>query len=80
MFHDEFEYFIQHQDELVKQYGGRVIVIKDKQIVGDYATELEAYNASQKKYPVGTFFIQRCQSGADAYTQAFHSRIVFAQQ
>lgn len=74
----EFDYFLKHHDELVRKYLGRVVVIKDQQVIGDYDTELEAISASQKNgHHVGTFLVQKVEKGEGAYTQTFHSRVAF---
>lgn len=72
----EFNYFIEHQDDLVKKYPGKFVVIKDCQVIGAYTTELEAINETKKKYAVGTFFVQACKPGKESYTQTYHSRVV----
>ena len=74
----EFEYYLKNQDQLVAQYRGRVIVIKDQQVFGDYADEITAIEAAQKKHPLGTFLVQRCEPGSAGFTQTFHSRVSFA--
>lgn len=68
MFANELQFFIDHQDELVKQYEGQTLAIKDDQVLGAYDTPLEAYLETQKKYQLGTFMIQPCEPGAEAYT------------
>lgn len=74
----EFDYFLKHHDELVRKYLGRVIVIKDQQIIGDYASELEAISSSQQAgHKLGTFLVQKVEEGEGAYTQTFHSRVAF---
>ena len=73
----ELNYYIQHQDELVKKYEGKYLIIKDKQVVGVYDEEIDAYNDAKSKYEVGTFLIQPCMPGSESYTQTFHSRAVF---
>jgi len=73
----EFEFYLKNQDNLVKQYAGRYIVIKDEKVIGDYKTTIEALEESKKKYEEGTFLIQLCVPGRDAYTQTFHSRVSF---
>jgi len=77
MLEKEFKYFKAHQEELVKKFEGRFLVIKDESIVGDYSTEAEAYNEAKRKFELGTFLIQHCLPGKDAYTQTFHSRVAF---
>ncbi len=78
MLEKEFKYYLDHQAELVEKYNGRFLVIKDESVVGDFATMEEAYFDSVQKYELGTFLIQECTEGDKAYTQTFHSRVVFA--
>jgi Family of unknown function (DUF5678) len=78
MLHDELKYFIDHQDELVKQYKDKYIVIKDQRVIGAYDSEFEAYNVTKEQHALGTFLIQKCEPGASVYTQSFNSRAIFA--
>lgn len=71
----EFKYFIKHQTELVKKYNGKFVVIKGEQVIGVYNSEIEAYTETQKKETLGTFLIQECKSGANSYSQTYHSRV-----
>jgi hypothetical protein len=77
MLDKEFKYFVDHQDELVKKYEGRFIVIVDESVVGAYSSDAEAYVEATKTRKPGTFLIQHCIPGATAYRQSFHSRAVF---
>lgn len=72
----EFNYYVEHQDELVKEYNGKYIVIKDCKVIGAYDAELEAVEKSAEKYELGTFLVQKCEPGSDSYTQTYHSRVV----
>ncbi len=72
----EFEYYRQHQDELVAQYQGKFIVIADEKVIGAYDSEMEAYQSAQKERALGTFLIQRCLPGTEGYTQTFQSRVL----
>jgi len=74
---DEFEYYLANQDALVKQYGGKVIVIKEGAVLGAYATELEAVNATKVNHALGTFLVQKCTPGATDTSMTFHSRVSF---
>jgi len=73
----EFKYYLDNQDELVKKYNGRFIVIKNQKVIGDYSTELEAIKKTSQKEELGTFLIQKCEPGSDSYSQMFHSRVAF---
>ena len=72
----EFKYFIDHQNELVQQYGGKFVVIKNQQVIGIYDSEAEAFIETKKQHELGTFLIQECKAGAEVYTQTFHSRVL----
>jgi UDP-N-acetylglucosamine 2-epimerase len=78
MLEKEFQYYLDNQQELVKKYNGKVIVIIGNEVVGVYKNELDALKESQKEYEQGTFLIQKCTPGNEAYTQTFHSRVTFA--
>lgn len=72
----EFDYYLEHQDELVEKYLGRVVVIKDQHVIGDYSDEPEAVLETEKQgHKVGTFLVQKVEKGEGAYTQTFHSRV-----
>ncbi len=72
----QLEYFKSHQDELVRKYRGKFLVIKDQDVKGVYDTEIEAYTDAKKKFELGTFLIQQALPGQESYTQTFHSRVV----
>ena len=74
----EFAYYLDHQDEMVKKYDGKYIVIKDSKVLGDYDDELIAITETQKSHELGTFLVQLVSKGTSAYTQTFHSRVVFS--
>lgn len=78
MLKDELEFFITNQAELVKQYFGKILVIKNKGIIGVYDSALEAYLESQKENELGTFMIQPCENGMEAYTVTISSQEIFA--
>ena len=58
MLDQEFQYFKDHQDELVAQYNGKFIAIAGTDVLGAFDTELDAYWAMKKEHEVGTFLIQ----------------------
>lgn len=77
MLDKEFKYYKDHQEELVRQYKGKFLVIREETVVSVHDKELAAYLDAKKKYPPGTFFIQLCTPGEESYTQTFHSRVSF---
>ena len=74
---NEFDYYLVHQDEMVEKYNGKVIVIKDENVLGAYDDELTAVTETQKSHQLGTFLVQRVSEGSGEYSQTFHSRVVF---
>ena len=64
----EFKYYLDNQNEIVKLYNGKVVVIKDNKVVDAYDNKKQAYFESIKKYKLGTFLIMRCSPGNEAYT------------
>lgn len=75
---DEFTYYLDHQDEMVAQYDGKVIALKGHEVIGVYANESEAVVETQKDHPLGTFLVQKVSTGETDYTAKFHSRVSFA--
>ena len=71
----EFNYYLEHQDEFVKEYNGKFIVIKDCEVIGAFDSELEAINKTSEKYELGTFLVQKCEPGRESYSQTYHSRV-----
>ena len=75
---DEFEFYLANQDDVVQRYNGKIIALKDRQLLGAYDSELEAITELQKTHELGTFLIQRVSPGNEAYTATFHSRVRFS--
>ena len=74
----EFQYYLENQDELVKRYNGKYVVIIGNKVIGAYGSNQEAYLETAKEHELGTFLIQKCEPGTAAYTMTFRSRVSFA--
>ena len=75
---EEFEFYLANQDDMVQRYNGKVIALKDHEVLGAYSSELEALAEVQRTHELGTFLIQRVSPGNEAYTATFHSRVRFS--
>ena len=64
----EFKYYLANQNELVKKYDGRHLVIIGESVVADYESFEQALFTSQEQYEIGTFLIQKCSEGNKDYT------------
>ncbi len=75
MLDKEFTYYLEHQEELVKQYNGKVIVIVGEEVVDSHPDNKTAYLEAIKKYEPGTFLLIHCTPGDEGYTYHQRSRI-----
>lgn len=71
----EFDYFLEHQDELNKVYQNQFLVIKNKQVIGSYDTFNKALQYAKENYTIGNFLIQECLPGIEAYRRACVSKV-----
>ena len=78
MLQDELDFFIGNQDELVRKHRGKVLVLRNREVVGVFDTPLEAYLDAESRYEPGTYAIQRCTPGPEAYTVTIASSLCFA--
>ncbi len=68
MFTEELNFFIANQDQLVKEHAGKVLVLQGNRILGVYPDVISAYLEAQKEHALGTFMIQHCVPGPEAYS------------
>lgn len=73
----EFDYYLAHQAELVKEHNGKFVVIKNAKVIGVFPDQATAVSETAKSHELGTFLVQKVEPGDSAYTQTFHSRVVF---
>ena len=72
----EFQWYLDNQEELVKKYDGRFIVVKDKEVIGEYDALGPAIDETVAKgYKMGTFLVQKCSPGDQDIRAVFHSRV-----
>ena len=75
---DDFKFFRENHDVLLKEYFNKYIVIKDRNVLfcGDSFKDAlsKALNGGLE---LGTFIIQLCSEGESVYTQTFHPRVIF---
>ena len=72
----EFQYYLEHQDELVLKYNNKFLLIKEESILGVYDSKQDAYDFVSQKNELGNVLIQQCSSGNTGTTQTFHSRAI----
>lgn len=75
MIRELFDYYLEHQQELVEKYNGKYLVISKGSIV-PFDSENSAYYYGKSKIGLGNFIVQLCTPGEEAYTQQFFSPIL----
>ena len=64
----QFQFFLDNQDELVLSYDGKIIVVQNNSVKGAFDSTLDAYLYGKRNFELGTFIVQKCISGPEAYT------------
>lgn len=79
MLENEFKFFKDNHDALYRDYPDKYLVIQgNKVLFAEDSMEQAVTKAVENGLKVGTFLVQLCSEGEEAYTQTFHSRVVFA--
>lgn len=77
MLQQEYNYFIEHREELVTEHLGKFLVIEGNEIVGIFDNEADAYVNIIKNGKLGSVLLQQCLPGKEHYCQTFQSRVLF---
>ncbi|NNN10150.1 MAG: hypothetical protein HKL85_13285 [Acidimicrobiaceae bacterium] len=72
---EEFDYYVEHQAELVERYLNKFIVIRGQVVDGAFDSAVEAYKDALTKYEAGTFMIQHVTPGKESYSQTYFSNV-----
>jgi hypothetical protein len=73
---DDFIWYIDNQESLVKEFNGQYLVISGKKVVFHSSNEGEAYRNGVEGYGLGNFILLRCSPGKEDYTMTFHTQRV----
>lgn len=72
---EQYIYFLNNKDSLVKEYPGKFLVISDKFEVFAFESKEEAYIFGVKTFGFGNMLIQECSESAISKVRKFHSRV-----
>ncbi|MDR2368295.1 MAG: hypothetical protein LBF58_09345 [Deltaproteobacteria bacterium] len=76
----QLDYYIAKQDQIVKEFNGKIIALTDGDVKGVYDSKTAALNAMLAAgHKPGTFMIILCTPGDGQYTATFHSNVSFDQ-
>lgn len=59
MLDTERQYFEDHQPELLKEYPGKFVIIRDQEIAGSFDTLQDALVAGTRQFGLSSFLIRR---------------------
>lgn len=69
----DFQWFLEHFSELFEKYGNTYVAIKNKTVIGTYASYAEGVHRTSLTEEIGTFIVQRCGENESAYTDYISS-------
>ena len=76
MLDNEFAYYLKNQDQWSKDHHGKHVVVVGQSVFGFFDNEMEAYLAALKAHKAGTFLIQLCIPGKEAYSQTSYTHVI----
>ncbi len=71
-----FNFYLENQNELVKTYNGKYVVISEQKEIRAYDSEEKAYKESLQDFGEGKFLLQYCSSGKEAYTKTCYNPMI----
>ena len=75
---NDFTWFINHYDELYKQYGTCFLAISGKKVLGAYDRPRKAVEEASNLVPPGEFIVQLCNGDESGYTNYIASTEICA--
>lgn len=69
----EFDWYLKNQEHLLKDYDGRILMIKGEEVIKDFGTMNEAFIYASEQEVLGKVMIQKCSPGNKDYTVTIHT-------
>ncbi|MCL2103226.1 MAG: hypothetical protein FWH25_04215 [Syntrophorhabdaceae bacterium] len=70
----QLEMYIERQHSLVAEYNGKIIALKNGEVLGEYPTKTDALEDMRcKRLAPGEFMIIKCTPGDEEYTARFRT-------
>jgi hypothetical protein len=66
MLDTERQYFEQHREELLQQFPGKFLVIKDQQVCGAFDTITDALTLGSRDFGTSSFLVRRTDQQPEA--------------
>ena len=71
----EYNWYRNNQSKLAEQHEGKVLVIKNRGVIGVFDDKIKAIKKTALEHDLGTFLVQKCASDPESTTATFHSRV-----
>ena len=75
---EELEHYQTVREDLAKQYAGKYVAIKGREILGVYSDYMAAARALYVAHEQGSVFIQEIKSGENAHIGVIHTPGILA--
>jgi len=69
----EFRWYLKNQDDLLKKYDGKIIMIKGEEVITAFEEMADALEYATDKGLLGEVMIQKCSPGNKDYTVTIHT-------
>ncbi|MCE2473573.1 MAG: hypothetical protein J4G18_17080 [Anaerolineae bacterium] len=69
----DYEYFLEIQSELAREHDGKLVAIKDKQVLGIFDDYMQAADAVYVEHEYGTVLMQSISKDPDANAIYLHT-------
>ena len=77
----QLEMYIERQEQLLKDFEGKVIAVKDGQCLGAFESKIDSDRGMVAKgYKEGEYVIVQCTPGDSGYTSYFANWFVFGER
>lgn len=63
----DFAYYTEKMPAWYKKYGKCYVAVRNKKMIGHFPTAFDAVEQLAKRYPMGTYIVQKCDADDSAY-------------
>ncbi|CAK7066431.1 MAG: hypothetical protein DELT_01655 [Desulfovibrio sp.] len=71
----QLDLYRHNQERIVQDFNGKIIAVKDGEVVGEFPSKTDALEFMAARYEPGTFLVIRCTPGDEEYTRRFRTRV-----
>lgn len=77
---NQLDMYKDRQRELVREYNGKIIALKDGEVQGVFPSKTEALDFMSGRFEPGSFLIIKCTPGDEEYTRRYRSRVMLRRE